>query len=373
MAIKVPAVAGKIIHIGRAGENLATTVTFDVSDWIREFTNAGTFTLFVQQGGGEYYPQDLKESSASQLTNNVVEWEVTNANTATVGLGKCELVYAISQVIVKSVIYDIVVTNSLDIEAAGEIPSPIESWLNEVSHMTDEIAHAADYAEDAERWAKGTVNGTDVPTTDPGYHNNAKYYSEQAASSASGVAQYVTDAENAAKESERWAKGTENGTPVSSGDGYNDNSKYYARKAERWAVGNENGTPVSSGDGYHDNAKYYAQRIQSLETGTVTTGNPGSSASANVVVDTANNRLTLNMTIPRGDQGYGLKIIGTKTSQSQLPSASSAGAGTAYGVGSSLPYDIYISTGTNTGGTYNGWVNYGPISGMVATLVDWTA
>jgi hypothetical protein len=39
---------------------------------------------------------------------------------------------------------------------------------------------AEDSAEDAEAWAKGTRNGTDIPSTDPAYHNNAKYWAEQA-------------------------------------------------------------------------------------------------------------------------------------------------------------------------------------------------
>lgn len=184
MAIMVPAVAGKIINLGRAGENLATIITFDVTDWIKPtseggFGDSGSFTLFVQQGGGSYYLQPLEESSAARLTENLVKWEVTDANTATVGLGKCELAYTINDIIVKSIIYDVVVTNSLDIEAAGDIPSPIESWINEVSQMTDQIIHAVDYANEAERWAKGTEGGTPVSSGD-GYQDNAKYYSEQA-------------------------------------------------------------------------------------------------------------------------------------------------------------------------------------------------
>ena len=40
-------------------------------------------------------------------------------------------------------------------------------------------SHAADSEEDAEAWAVGQRNGTDVPSTDPTYQNNSKYYSEQ--------------------------------------------------------------------------------------------------------------------------------------------------------------------------------------------------
>ena len=45
---------------------------------------------------------------------------------------------------------------------------------------------AKDSAEDAEAWAVGQRNGTDVPSTDPAYHNNAKYYKDQAQTIAGG-------------------------------------------------------------------------------------------------------------------------------------------------------------------------------------------
>ena len=51
-----------------------------------------------------------------------------------------------------------------------------------------EIAKGAaeDSAEDAEAWAVGQRNGVDVPSTDPAYHNNAKYYKDQAKNVAGG-------------------------------------------------------------------------------------------------------------------------------------------------------------------------------------------
>ena len=38
-------------------------------------------------------------------------------------------------------------------------------------------------ADNSEAWAVGQIDGTDVPSTDPRYHNNAKYWAEQAAQS----------------------------------------------------------------------------------------------------------------------------------------------------------------------------------------------
>ena len=45
---------------------------------------------------------------------------------------------------------------------------------------TQAAAAAMKDADDAEAWAVGKRNGADVPSTDPAYHNNAKYYKDQA-------------------------------------------------------------------------------------------------------------------------------------------------------------------------------------------------
>ena len=60
---------------------------------------------------------------------------------------------------------------------------------------------AEDSAEDAEAWAVGQRNGVDVPSTDPAYQNNAKYYKDQAKNVAGGefvsygTPQTLTDAQ----------------------------------------------------------------------------------------------------------------------------------------------------------------------------------
>lgn len=54
---------------------------------------------------------------------------------------------------------------------------------------------AAGSKSDAEAYAVGKRGGEDVETTDPTYHNNAKYYSEQAESSAEAAAQSAEDAQ----------------------------------------------------------------------------------------------------------------------------------------------------------------------------------
>jgi len=91
------------------------------------------------------------------------------------------------------------------------------SDINEIAEGQEQLINS--HIQDAEAWAKGTKNGEVVESTDPAYHNNSKYYSEQA------------DTDRLT--SEAFAKGTHDGTAVESGtEGYHDNAKYYKEQAE---------------------------------------------------------------------------------------------------------------------------------------------
>lgn len=51
-----------------------------------------------------------------------------------------------------------------------------------------------DFAKESEAWARGTMDGTAVPSTDPAYQNNSKYYAEQAAAANTAAQTAKTDA-----------------------------------------------------------------------------------------------------------------------------------------------------------------------------------
>lgn len=96
------------------------------------------------------------------------------------------------------------------------------------------VEQAAEQALKSEGYAVGTQG--DVPVTSGlYYHNNSKYYSEQASDSASDASasaveagQSADDAEEEALVSEGWANGKQNGVPVEEG------SPYYHNNAEYW-------------------------------------------------------------------------------------------------------------------------------------------
>lgn len=58
--------------------------------------------------------------------------------------------------------------------------SSASSASQDAQSAAQAAAAAIQDADDAEAWAVGKRNGADVPSTDPTYHNNAKYYKDQA-------------------------------------------------------------------------------------------------------------------------------------------------------------------------------------------------
>ena len=54
----------------------------------------------------------------------------------------------------------------------------IEEAVEIINQAPQIIAQMEGLEEDAEAWAKGTKNGTPVPSSAPQYQNNAKYYAE---------------------------------------------------------------------------------------------------------------------------------------------------------------------------------------------------
>lgn len=127
--------------------------------------------------------------------------------------------------------------------AAMAQANPMPSGTDWVAFIDD----CREYQEDSEAYAVGTRNGTDVGSSDPTYHNNSKYYSQQAAADASTASVSATTATNKATQasssaetaaskatlSQSWAVG---GTGTRSGENRN-NAKYWAEQASHAAGG----------------------------------------------------------------------------------------------------------------------------------------
>lgn len=91
---------------------------------------------------------------------------------------------------------------------------------------------ASSQALKAEGYAVGKQNGTDVTSGSDYYQNNASYYSSQASGSATAASGSATAASGSKEQAEAWAIGKINGTDVtSSAAQYHNNAKYYAELA----------------------------------------------------------------------------------------------------------------------------------------------
>ena len=158
------------IALGRQGENQVVTVQFDVAGW-REQYGTGEFILLHQRSGDTAaYPCTITEDG------DTLVWVIESADVYYKGNGMAQLIYIVNSAIAKSVIYSTFVLPSLD---GGDMPTPMPDWIFEVMNFRLE----------SEAYAVGTKDGVDVPSTDPTYHNNSKYYAQIA----EGIKIYYAD------------------------------------------------------------------------------------------------------------------------------------------------------------------------------------
>lgn len=147
---------GEDIQLGRRGENLATCVTFDVSEWLKE--GEGSVHLLHQRNGDEQpYP------CAITVENGVVTWEIGEADVAVAGRGKAELQYKRGDVCIKSAIFTTSTQRSLGTAKDLQTPAPIEGWVNKVltsgARAEQAAKEALKAAEEARKAAQEIIDG----------------------------------------------------------------------------------------------------------------------------------------------------------------------------------------------------------------------
>ena len=113
-----------------------------------------------------------------------------------------------------------------EINAAGSASSAAKSASSAAESASD-----ASGSKNAAESAAGTATQKATEAAE-----NASFASVKAGEAEDSAANALADR----KLAERYAKGTENGTPVSSGTGYQDNAKYYKEQAESIVAGLEN-------------------------------------------------------------------------------------------------------------------------------------
>ena len=122
--------------IGKQGENLARIVYFsEFEEWKNTFGEGRCELLHQRNGDAIPYPVVL------DVEDGKVCWKITNADTAVVGEGKCELHYLVDGVIVKSKTWTTTVLPSLG-DALAEPPEPQKAWVDQVLEAADKVESA---------------------------------------------------------------------------------------------------------------------------------------------------------------------------------------------------------------------------------------
>lgn len=132
------------IDLGRAGENLAQRIVFNISDWIRLF-GPGNVSLLVRRPGDQQpYPVVV----TSDLEAGQASWAVSDLDTAKAGFGQAELLYLVNDAVVKSRVWQTYVAKSLD--ASNPTDPTVDPWAAYVSTVTQAATEAQVAAQKAQ-------------------------------------------------------------------------------------------------------------------------------------------------------------------------------------------------------------------------------
>ena len=153
-----------IIPVGRQGENEAQRIIWPdiVTSWSKLYGD-GVFSFAVKRNGDDTpYPAVVTTEGGSLV------WAPTNADTANVGFGSCELVYTVGDVIAKSQTWRTEVYPSLTGEGETEPPEPYQSWVDEVikAGVAAEAA-SSEAAEAKEQWETMRAEAETLPAGTP--------------------------------------------------------------------------------------------------------------------------------------------------------------------------------------------------------------
>lgn len=214
--IEIKAIPGKLIMLGKQGENLAREVIFDVSGVRAEFGD-GAFRLSAKRPGeSDAYPATVTE------TGNTVVWALTGADTQNAGRGQCELAYYAGETRLKTWTYDTAIAKSL---TGSPKTDPYNEFLDEVNRLAAEAAISQREAKNSENAAKTSEeNAKASETAAKTSEDNAAEYaraalaaetkSEQnagyAASAATAAGQYAQNAATSATNAASSASAAEN-------------------------------------------------------------------------------------------------------------------------------------------------------------------
>lgn len=169
---EVKAIPGKDIFLGRCGENKATCVVFDISDWQRVFGDGTAQMIHQRNGDKQPYPCVLEQDG------DTVVWCITNSDVAVAGRGRVELQFYMDDTLVKSETFTTVTERALS-PASETPPDPFESWMDTMLGVASDAQESAAVAVESAATAVSSANAAAKS------ESNAKESEVAAANSAS--------------------------------------------------------------------------------------------------------------------------------------------------------------------------------------------
>lgn len=172
---EVNAILGKDIFLGRCGENKATCVSFNISDWQKTYGDGTPYVLHQRNGDKQPYPCDI------EANGSIITWCITNSDLVVAGRGRVELQYYKDDTLVKSETFTTVTERALG-PASENAPEPYESWMETMLHTTTQAQESAEVAVESAATAVSSASAAAKS------ESNAKASEIAAASSASATA-----------------------------------------------------------------------------------------------------------------------------------------------------------------------------------------
>lgn len=205
--IKTSPCADPKILIGRQAENNAVNVVFDLSFLIQNFGD-GTAVL-VHQRTKDNAPYIV----TTQQDGSTLSWNVSQIDTAYVGVGQAELRWTVGDTLAKTIIYKTWTVKS--ITADEVMPDEYQSWYDAMIEYIDQLKvdsdeRLAEAVEDARQSAtsaaESATSAAESSTTATTKASQAAQSAANAAQSASSAATSATNASTSADRAEQAAQ-----------------------------------------------------------------------------------------------------------------------------------------------------------------------
>ena len=187
----VYAKSGRVINLGRCGDSNATTVMFDLSDWVASY-GAGSVSLFYEVNGSKTIEAVATGSIDESKTN--FSWLIEKAITDEPGIGHCQLVFKSKDEKVQnvSIWYDTLVMTSIyyDIDYSEDAVDWLDTLAALCASLDGRAGSVETAVDEAQQWARGTKGENQEPVSEGeiGYKDNSKYYAKLASESQTSAA-----------------------------------------------------------------------------------------------------------------------------------------------------------------------------------------